>query len=135
MDKFINYIKGYIELSARVLKMLSGNAFSSTKPNILKVRIACLRKVKPATHLYYLAARCNTVRSYFYSEGKDITHWIYLEGNLILTSWSKLFTAASLLRNTLKLRQDSTSIISINYDDMQELYLNTFPELGTISED
>lgn len=73
--------------------------------------------------MYFLAE--GTVRTYFYQNGKDITYWIYPEGNSF-TSWhSYHFQKPS--SEYIEAIEKST-IISLTRSEWQDLY-ESFPKL------
>ncbi|WP_353778122.1 cyclic nucleotide-binding domain-containing protein [Winogradskyella sp. 3972H.M.0a.05] len=119
MDKFIDYIKQYVQLSEEA-EIAIRNVFS--KKEYAKGELLS-EEGKTCNHLYFLQE--GAIRSFFYLNGKDITHWIYLE-NFVLTSWTS-YIMRKPSTEYLETTEDSV-IISINYDQMQELY-KQYPEL------
>ncbi len=66
-----------------------------------------------------------SARTFYYHNGKDVTSWIYREGQLI-TSWSSFYTLSPSQEN-VELTEDAT-VVSLSYDQLHELY-NSYPKM------
>ena len=69
-------------------------------------------------HRIFLLIR-GAARTFYYFEGKDVTSWIYREGQL-LTAWGS-FISRIPSHEHLELLEDS-SLSSISYVELQQLY-------------
>ena len=113
MDRFINYIKQYVNLTVDAEQDICRLA--------LKERVdkghQIVKEGKMCNRLYFLSE--GTARTFFYQKGKDITHWIY-PNNTILTSWHSYYLRKPSVEY-IELTELST-LISLSYEDWQELY-------------
>lgn len=116
---FISYIKQYIDLSPEAEKSINdiSSATEVSKGELL------LEEGKICNKLYFIEK--GAIRTFFYQKGKDVTYWIYPE-NFIFTSWSSYLTRRP--SNEYIETIDNSKIISLTYDQWQELYLK-HPEL------
>ena len=76
-----------------------------------------IKQDKTAKRLYFIQE--GSARSYYIHEGKDVTSWIYPEGQLI-TSWTSFYTQSPSYEN-VELTEDS-KVMSIDYDQLMALY-------------
>lgn len=119
MEQFINYIKSYISLSTEAEKALRKVALEET---VVK-NTTLLKEGKTCNRMYFLVS--GTVRTFFYQNGKDITHWISPENSIFTAFNSYIMQRPS--TEYIETTEDAT-IVSITYDEWQELYKN-HPEL------
>lgn len=119
MNEFISYIQQYVSLSESAKNAICEFAVQQT---VAKGELL-LEEGKTCKHLYFLVS--GAVRTYFYQNGKDITHWIYPK-NSIVTSWYS-YLAQTPSKDYLE-TTEAAKIIAITYNQWQELYQN-FPEL------
>lgn len=119
MDEFINYIKQYIFLSEEAEQEIRGLA----KEKEYQKGDFLIEEGKTCNRLYFLTK--GVCRAYFYQKGKDITHWVYPNGNMI-TSWHS-YILRKPSSEYIELTEDS-ALVSLSYDDWQELY-QKYPEL------
>ncbi len=76
-----------------------------------------IKEDKVAHRLFFITQ--GSARTFYYHDGKDVTSWIYPEGQFI-TSWSSFYTQTPSYEN-VELTEEST-IISLSYEQLQELY-------------
>lgn len=119
MKEFINYIKQFIELSLDAEKAI----FDISEKKIIDKNTTLLEEGRTCNYLYYLVS--GTVRTFFYQNGKDITHWISID-NSMFTAYSSYITQKPSMEYLEATEQ--SIIIAISYDDWQELY-KKHPEL------
>lgn len=119
MQRFIHYIKQYITLSENAENDITKIAVKDT----YKKGTLLSEEGKTCKKLYFLER--GTLRNYFFQNGKDITHWIYLNNSLI-TSWSS-YISQKPSHDYLEATEDSV-LVSLTYDQWQELY-KIHPEL------
>ena len=97
------------ELKTKVMSVCSIETFSQ---NHLLIKEGMV-----AHRLYFIYQ--GSARTYYYHNGKDITSWIYREGQLI-TSWSSFYNRTPSFEN-VELTEDTT-LHSITFEDLQLLY-------------
>lgn len=119
MQHFINFIKQYITLSEQAEQAITDLAIKDT----YKKGVLLIEEGKTSKRLYFLEH--GTARSYFFQNGKDVTHWIY-PNNCLITSWSSYLTQQP-SNDYMETTEDSI-LVSLTYDQWQNLY-NTYPEL------
>lgn len=119
MEKYINFIKHYITLSAEAEEEIRKNA------DIQEYQKGdnLLEKGKVCERIYFLSE--GTTRVYFYRDGKDITYWVYPSG-IIFTSWHSYFLRKPSKENIEVL--EKSIVVSLTYNEWQDLYIK-FPEL------
>ncbi|WP_172435821.1 Crp/Fnr family transcriptional regulator [Sediminicola luteus] len=119
MTPLIDYIKTYITLSPEAEQEIRriGEQIEVPKGTVL------LEEGKICRRMYFVAK--GTLRTYFYQKGKDITYWIYLDGNLAIPWYSYIQREPS--SEYLEAIEDAV-LCSLTYDQWQELYL-AYPEL------
>lgn len=123
MIDYIQYIKQYINLSEDTLEELQKRIKTIT----LKKGTVFLKEGQTCPNLYFV--KQGAVRSYFYKNGKDITHWIY-DINSLVTSWTSYFTKQA-AHDYLETTTD-TIIEYLSFDDWEELY-KVCPELNVFT--
>ncbi|WP_109853281.1 Crp/Fnr family transcriptional regulator [Aquimarina sp. AU58] len=117
--EFIKHIRQYSTLSDE-----AENAIVVLARNEILAKGTILSKEgKTCKRLYFL--KNGTVRTYFYQDGKDITHWIYPKNNMV-TSWHS-YLSQTPSKDYIETTEIS-EVISLTYTQWQELY-TTFPEL------
>ena len=122
METYINYIKQYIAVSEILEERLKAIAVEE----ILSKGHHLLAEGKVCKKMYFLKE--GSVRSFSYTKGKDVTHWVY-PSNDIFTSWySYILRTPS--KEYLEVIEESTVVISVSYNDWQDLF-KEFPELET----
>jgi len=113
MEKFLAHIREYITLS----KEAENSIIDLAKEIRLEKGDLLAEEGKTSKHLYFLVS--GTARTYLYSKGKDITHWIYPENSLI-TSWHSYLRKHP---STEYIELTETSeLVALSYDDWQMLY-------------
>ncbi|CAM1343432.1 Crp/Fnr family transcriptional regulator [Tenacibaculum amylolyticum] len=117
--EFINYIQQYTLLSKEAVNAISSLVLYET----LEKGTLLNKEGKTCKRLYFL--KSGSLRTYFYQNGKDITHWVYPENNVI-TSWHSYITQTP-SKDYIEIITPS-EVISLTYDQWQELYTK-FPEL------
>lgn len=119
MQKLINYIKGYIDLSKQLEEDL-GIYFKIA--NYAKGDII-LEAGRKCQYLYFLNK--GTIRTFYYQDSRDVTSWIYPQGNFI-TSWYSFLGDRAAFENI-----QATSVcemLYINKADLDALY-EKYPEM------
>ena len=114
MNEFLLYIKQYVAISKDAEMDIANQAQIETLPKGHVI----LEEGKTCKRLYFISE--GTVRTYHYQDGKDITYWIYPEHSIV-TSWHSYILrkpASEYIETT-----EATTIISLTYDQWQELYL------------
>ena len=114
MNEFLLYIKQYVAISEDAEIAIANQALIETLPKGHVI----LEEGKTCKRLYFISQ--GTVRTYHYQNGKDITYWIYPEQSIV-TSWHSYILrkpASEYIETT-----EPTTIISLTYDQWQELYL------------
>ena len=119
MEEFINFIRNYIAISEDIEKAIKELIVVDKlgKGSLLS------EEGKICKRLYFISK--GTVRTYFYKDGKDITHWIYPENNLV-TSWYSYLTQTP-SKDYIETTEVS-EMVSLTYQQWQDLY-QRFPEL------
>ncbi|WP_299620905.1 Crp/Fnr family transcriptional regulator [uncultured Tenacibaculum sp.] len=115
---FINFINNYISLSDEASEAIVDRIEYLT----LEKGENLVSEGKTCKELYFIIS--GAVRTFFYKNGKDITHWIYTGG--IFTSWHSYLSqtpSKDYLETT-----EATEIVAITYDKWQDLY-KLYPEL------
>lgn len=119
MDDFIKFVQQYTFLSDEAITTIKKVA----REKKYKKGDLLVEQGKTCNHLFFTSE--GIVRTYLYKKGKDITHWIYPEKS-IFTSWhSYILRKPSSEYNEVT---TDANIISISYNDWQELYQN-YPKL------
>ena len=119
MEEFIGYINTLVPLSKKAETAIVDTALYEQLPKgtlLAKEGHICRR-------FYFLMS--GTVRTYFYRDGKDITHWVYPKHHMV-TSWYSYITqtpSKDYIETT-----ERCEVVSLTYSQWQELY-STFPEL------
>ena len=90
MESFLQYIQRYTTLSTDSIEHLRQLA----KIETIDKGTLLIEEGKICKRLYFLTH--GTIRTFFYLNGKDITHWIYPENNMI-TSWHSYILQSLLL--------------------------------------
>lgn len=119
MEKFIAFIKNYIAISHEIETAITDVAILKSVPKNHQL----VKEGNTCKHMFFLVD--GTVRTYFYQNGKDITHWISIE-NTMFTAFNSYISqqpSTEYLETT-----ENCEIISISYENWQKLYKN-HPEL------
>ena len=119
MDTFINFIKQYIFLTDEIKTSIRKFALEET---ILKSH-KIVKEGKTCNQLYFLVE--GTVRTFFYLNGKDITHWIYINGAIFTSFHSYILQKPSV--EYIEATENS-KIVAVSYSNWQKLY-KKHPEL------
>ena len=119
MKDFINFIKKYISISSETENAI----IQIAKYQEYKKGTILLEQGKTCRKLYFLVS--GTVRTYFYQNDKDVTHWIYINDSIFTSFNSYILQKPSV--EFLETTEDS-NIVSITYSEWQFLY-KKYPEL------
>ncbi len=76
-----------------------------------------------AHRLYFIEE--GSARTYYHHDGKDVTSWVYREGQM-LTTWTSFYTQIPSHEN-IELTE-TTRICSLTFDELQGLYLK-YPKM------
>lgn len=119
MSQLVSYIKQYINLSEEAEREIKELVFLEK----LNKGHELLQEGKTCNRFYFLAE--GTIRGYYYFKGKDITHWVYAEGNMV-TSWHS-FIKQEPAEEYLEVTEASV-LESITNEQLNILY-KKYPEL------
>lgn len=120
MERFIDYIKKYVELTADAEKDICSLIIVEKVSKGHQI----VKEGKVCSRLYFLAE--GTARTFFYQKGKDITHWIY-PNETVVTSWHSYYLRKPSVEY-IELTEESV-LVSLSYDDWQVLF-DKYPELN-----
>jgi len=115
----INFITTKVQIDEEI--KLAIEAISHTEQ--LSKGHTLLQEGKIAPRLCFIIN--GSARTFYYHDGKDITSWIYREGQLV-TSWGSYYSRRPAHEN-VELVEDST-VCSILFEDLQKLYLR-YPKM------
>lgn len=107
----------YIHSRVRLDPELRSAIQSITKTESLLKNQLLVKEGMVAHRLFFIEK--GSARTFYDHDGKDVTSWIYREGQLI-TSWTSFYSRTPSFEN-VELTEDST-IISLPFDDLQLLY-------------
>lgn len=119
LEGFINFIKKYISVSEET----ENSIIQIAEYHEPKKGVILLEQGKTCKQLYFLVI--GTVRTYFYQNDKDITHWVYIDGSIFTSYHSYILQKPSV--EYIEAAEDC-KIISISYSNWQKLY-KKHPEL------
>lgn len=113
ISDFISYLNRYAPIGPDIEKELLELTLIEEVPK----DHLFLEEGTTSQRLYFIVK--GTVRTYFYRDGKDVTHWIYAEQSLV-TSWPS-YVLRKPSREYVEATEKSTAI-SLSYDQWQSLY-------------
>lgn len=111
---FTNYINSKVQISKELEELI----MATCKVELLPKNQVLLQEGSIAHRLYFLTQ--GAARTYYLHDGKDITSWIYKEGQMI-TAWSSFIFRSPSYEN-IELLEDA-EVASISYDQLQQLYI------------
>ena len=109
----VDYINSKVQLTTLVKEAV----LAVSKKEVLGKNHLLVRQDMVAHRLYFIVK--GSARTFYYHDGKDVSSWIYREGQLV-TSWSSFFTRSPSYES-LEVTEDSI-LVSLSYEGLQELY-------------
>ena len=119
MESLIAYISRYIKVSDNLRDALTSYFEDLTvKKNdtLLDIGSTC-------RHVFFLQS--GTLRTFYYTDGKDVTSWFY-RGQVILTSWSSYHFEKHSFESIQA--TENSRVLRISKSDLELLY-SDFPEM------
>lgn len=118
-DSFIAFINSRVQLHSAVTAAVE----ASVQQEELPLKTVLLKEGAVAHRLFFI--KSGSARTFYLHNGKEITSWIYREGQL-LTSWSSFFSRLP-APESIEVTED-TVVGSLTYDQLQALYA-TYPKM------
>lgn len=113
MNPFVHYIQQYVNLDLETQQSID----QLTQTHVLNKGDMILKQGQVCHRMYFLEK--GTIRTFFYQEGKEVTHWIYPENSMITAWHSYILRKPS--QEYIEATESST-IHSLTYDQWQDLY-------------
>ncbi|MEM1220446.1 MAG: Crp/Fnr family transcriptional regulator [Bacteroidota bacterium] len=112
-DSLVDFIHNRVPLSDADKSMVYQLCKVETFPRGHRL----IQQDRTANRIYFIQQ--GSARAYYIHEGKDVTSWIYPEGQLI-TSWTSFYTRTPSYEN-VELTEDA-QVMSLTYEELQKLY-------------